>query len=245
MKTLYKNTDNGFVAFSTKVIYDNSLSLKEKGLLVTLLGLPQDWNLTVSGLSKITNDGETSIKSALNNLKAKRYITVAQIRTGNGLFSNNAFVVADHVMSNEELYDFGLKEGIITEKFSDNGDSDSGNTVSGKSAHGESTTTNNINNLLKKDLLKNDEVYKDNRFPRGEFKTVLLSDDDINDLYQRLGKEKTDSLIDEMDLYIAQGNQKKSYKNFKAAILNWARNDKRQSQTKKTGSTIFGDNLTF
>ena len=48
---------------------DQKLSLTERGMLLTLLSLPPDWDFTVEGMSKILPDGRDLIRTAMNNLK--------------------------------------------------------------------------------------------------------------------------------------------------------------------------------
>ena len=45
------------------------LSLKSKGLLSMILSLPEDWNYTTKGLSKICKEGTDNIGSALKELE--------------------------------------------------------------------------------------------------------------------------------------------------------------------------------
>ena len=48
---------------------DQRLGLTERGMLLTLLSLPPDWDFTVEGMTKILPDGRDRIRTAMNNLK--------------------------------------------------------------------------------------------------------------------------------------------------------------------------------
>ena len=48
---------------------DMRLTLKAKGLLSMMLGFPEDWNYSITGLVAICKENETAIKSALEELK--------------------------------------------------------------------------------------------------------------------------------------------------------------------------------
>lgn len=63
----------------------------------------------------------------------------------------------------------------------------------------------------------------------GEFENVLLSDDEHQKLTEKLGKSKTDDLIEQLSGYMKQSpaNAKK-YKDHYATILNWSRRDDRK-----------------
>ena len=59
---------------------DSRLSLKDLGLLVKLLSLPDNWNFSERGLAKILEqDGQTSIRTAIKNLENYGYLK--RIRT--------------------------------------------------------------------------------------------------------------------------------------------------------------------
>ena len=57
---------------------NKEMSLKAKGLLSLMLSLPENWNYTVSDLVSICKESETSIKSALNELKKFGYLTITK-----------------------------------------------------------------------------------------------------------------------------------------------------------------------
>lgn len=57
---------------------DKELSLKAKGLLSVMLSLPDDWNYSASGLVSICKEGETAVKKAIAELKAKGYLIVTK-----------------------------------------------------------------------------------------------------------------------------------------------------------------------
>ena len=57
---------------------DRDLSLKAKGLMSVMLSLPDDWDYSINGLVAICKENETSIKSALNELKDYGYLVVTK-----------------------------------------------------------------------------------------------------------------------------------------------------------------------
>lgn len=61
---------------------DKNISLKAKGLLSVILSLPDDWDYSVSGLAAVCSEKETSIKSALNELKNHGYLVVIKKMPG-------------------------------------------------------------------------------------------------------------------------------------------------------------------
>lgn len=55
---------------------EKEMSLKAKGLLSLMLSLPENWDYSIAGLVAICKENETSIKSALNELKEFGYLEV-------------------------------------------------------------------------------------------------------------------------------------------------------------------------
>ena len=59
---------------------DENLGLTERGLLITLLSLPDGWNLSVAGLTHILPDGKDKVAKSLNILIKTGYVTREQGR---------------------------------------------------------------------------------------------------------------------------------------------------------------------
>lgn len=57
---------------------DKDLSLKAKGLLSQMLSLPDTWDYSIAGLVAINKEKESSIKSALDELKKYKYLIVTK-----------------------------------------------------------------------------------------------------------------------------------------------------------------------
>ena len=55
---------------------EKEMSLKAKGLLSLMLSLPEKWDYSIAGLVAICKENETSIKSALDELKQFGYLEV-------------------------------------------------------------------------------------------------------------------------------------------------------------------------
>ncbi|MFG6369270.1 MAG: helix-turn-helix domain-containing protein [Lachnospiraceae bacterium] len=53
---------------------DKNISLKARGLLSTMLSLPDTWKFSIEGLAGLCKDGEDSVKSALNELVEFGYV---------------------------------------------------------------------------------------------------------------------------------------------------------------------------
>ncbi len=78
---------------SKDILMDQSLSLRDRGMLVTILSLSDNWDFNVRGFSKILPDGVDCIRSSVNELIKRGYLTGGQERTGNGRFGKNVIEV--------------------------------------------------------------------------------------------------------------------------------------------------------
>lgn len=65
---------------------DKRLSWKAKGLLSTMLSLPENWNYTIEGLASLSDDGVKATNSGLAELEKYGYLIRKQLRNDKGHF---------------------------------------------------------------------------------------------------------------------------------------------------------------
>lgn len=104
--------NENFTIVSNAALRDNRLSLKARGLMVYMLSLPEDWDLSVKGLITCLNEGKDSINGALRELEKAGYLKREQSRCCGGKFSKTEFVLYE-TPQNEEA---PLTEKPLTEK---------------------------------------------------------------------------------------------------------------------------------
>jgi hypothetical protein len=63
-----------FTVINNSVLLDKTISLKAKGLVVTVMGLPPSWGFSVQGLVAIVKEGVDAIYSALKELEEAGYV---------------------------------------------------------------------------------------------------------------------------------------------------------------------------
>ena len=73
------NKTKDYTIMSNYHLKEKNMSLKAKGLLSIMLSLPEDWDYSISGLVAISLENETSIKSALAELKQLGYLEVIKL----------------------------------------------------------------------------------------------------------------------------------------------------------------------
>ena len=93
MPVLKNKTQGNYVNVYKGIVMDRSLSLKDRGMLLTLLSLPDNWDFTVAGLRKILPDGKSAIHNSLDSLQTAGYLTKEQTRGEHGVFGENIIEV--------------------------------------------------------------------------------------------------------------------------------------------------------
>lgn len=82
---------------------DKRLSLKARDLLSQILSLPEKWDMTIAGLSKIDRECSDTIASIIKELENTGYITRYRERRDNGTY--NAPVTLDNYYAAEVNHD--------------------------------------------------------------------------------------------------------------------------------------------
>lgn len=101
MSTVFRVVKNcNYTTLSNYHFKDRRLSWKAKGLLSTMLSLPDDWNYTIEGLSKLSDDGIKATNSGLLELEKYGYLIRRQQRNDNGHFGITEYVIYEQ--PNEE-----------------------------------------------------------------------------------------------------------------------------------------------
>ena len=84
-----------YTTIDNTVFKDKDLSAKAKGILVQMLSLPDDWEYSIKGLTSLFSDGQLSISSGLNELKARGYLKVVCERDSNGRISDWLYIIKE------------------------------------------------------------------------------------------------------------------------------------------------------
>ena len=87
MPVIRVNKTKDYTVMSNYHFKEKKMSLKAKGLLSLMLSLPDNWGYLVEGLVNICKENETSINTALKELKTFGYLSVTKLmpnQTTNG-----------------------------------------------------------------------------------------------------------------------------------------------------------------
>lgn len=114
MAILKNKTQENYTIVSNGILKNQSLSLKDRGLIITLLSLPDNWAFTINGLSKIIPDGKDSIKNSLKHLEELGYVSKTQSRGEFGKYGN--IVIEVHETPILPIVENPLTENPLTGK---------------------------------------------------------------------------------------------------------------------------------
>lgn len=92
----YRNRPNrDFTIIRNRMLQDENLSLKAKGLLAMMLSFPPNWVYHAKHLQQLSTDGRDSLRTGLQELEAAGYISRTQTRDEAGRLSSTAYWVTD------------------------------------------------------------------------------------------------------------------------------------------------------
>ena len=197
------NKNKNYTVMSNYHLKDVNMSFKAKGLLSMMLSLPDDWDYSIKGIISISKENKTSIQSALKELEENKYLKRTKKQNEKGQF--------------EYIYDIYEKpwtekpciENLVTDN---------------PCTENMPQINTNIQNTKKQNTKK---TNTNNKREYGEFKNVLLTDDE----YKKLEEKNALSQIENLSGYLASTGKK--YKSHYATILNWERRDKNKQENIK------------
>lgn len=97
MAILRNPNKDKFTIVDNTALKDKNLSLKARGLLITMLSLPDNWDFSEKGLCAILEkDGQSSIRSGLKELEEYGYLVRTRERDQHGKISNVAWTIYDY-----------------------------------------------------------------------------------------------------------------------------------------------------
>lgn len=111
MAFLRKEHKENYTCISNDVFRSN-LSLKARGMLCTMLSLPDDWEFSENGLQDILADGQTSIRSAIKELESAGFLSRTRDRDESGRIGKCVWIVCDYPrFENPNLVNSNLGNG--------------------------------------------------------------------------------------------------------------------------------------
>lgn len=94
---------------------DPRLSLKAKGLLAYLLSKPPDWRPQIDDICKHCREGKSSIRAAINELRANGYAALLKDHGKDGQLSGSEWAIYEKAQNQSQPEDSTIKSGVPTE----------------------------------------------------------------------------------------------------------------------------------
>jgi len=224
MAVLRKAHKSNFTVIDNQVFKSN-LSLKARGLLSTMLSLPDNWNFSTAGLTSILpSDGESIIRSAIKELEANGYLTRECIRDDKGKITDWLWTFSDYPQDENPH----VENQHVDKPQLDNPHVENQAQLSTKQSNtdGESkkgTSTDGYATAPAKAAPEKKGTY-------GCYDNVKLTDTDLSKLKAEFPADWQER-IDRLSTYMDGSG--KSYKNHLATIRTWARRDAERGMTPK------------
>ena len=210
-------------------------------VLLTIIRRTYGWNkkedqISISQIEAMTGLSRRAVIYALQNLEVQRFITVQRQR-GRG---NVNQVNTVSLQKNYELWVVQRKSPKYEKLLQKQREKYQVGVVQGKEggAKNDKKVVQRIEKGSANCLHPQKTVIKDNNKRQyGEFKNVLLTDEEYQKLKDQLNT-KTDEFIERLSGYIQSTGKRYKYKDHYATILNWYRRDKEGKVGKDKGRRL-------
>lgn len=200
------NPEFDYTKVPNHYLRDKELSLKAKGLLTQILSLPEDWRLGITVFEGMNSDGQVAIASALKELEARGYLERRTVRQGIKI------VRVDYILfpNLQNLNQGQLNQGTVNRDM-----------LNHENLNGIKELSNK--GLSVKELSNKELSNKAHTVGRGDFKNVVLTDEEYEKLKNEIGDD-CDEAINHLSKSMAMHNT--TYANHYNTVLAWYREDK-------------------
>lgn len=119
MAIIRNRTQQQYTNVANSIFRNKELSLRDRGLLTTLLSLPDNWRFSVTGLAEILKkDGKHSISAGLASLEKQGYLVRRQVKSKDGKFCGYEWEIFEEPQMKVPITDFRETDNPLTEKLS-------------------------------------------------------------------------------------------------------------------------------
>ena len=117
MAILRNPNKSKFTIVNNCALMDDALSLKARGLLASMLSLPDNWQFSEEGLCNIfKKDKRDSIRSGLKELEARGYLVRTRKRDDSGRITAIRWTVYDSPRTEKPMLENPMLENPMLEK---------------------------------------------------------------------------------------------------------------------------------
>lgn len=211
MDRIKVNREEGnFFMMYNEAFRDESLSLKARGLLATIMSLPKKWDFSIDGIASILKEGKTAIYTAIDELIEQGYCVRVEMRD-NGKFTGNE-------------YHFAEKKGGADayKPHQENPNAGNPNSENPPQYNIEKNKISTESNTLSK--------HKEKKPKLRYAEYVCMTEKDYQKLVTEYGEPATQEFIKILNNY--KGSKGKAYKNDYLAILSWVVDRYKENKSK-------------
>jgi hypothetical protein len=180
MPRLKKKVSRDFTTIHNVMIRDMRLGATARGVLVTMLSLPENWDFSIRGLTAILPDGYTKISNALRKLEECKYLKRERV------YCNGKICDWDYTFSDEPMEDTEEPEDDFSD-FQETDFQEQQNLETENLIQGSQQLENHCDNKIKNNQIKNNQVYSDQESTNQSFDCTENSNekDGLIDRYMR------------------------------------------------------------
>jgi len=123
---------------------EKNMSFKAKGILSTMLSLPDDWDYTMEGLATLASDGIDSVRTTLKELERFGYVEIKRTRDDQGRLRGTEYVIHEKPI----LENPTLEKPILEKPILENPRQLNTNILNTKEPNTKESNINGLNNIL-------------------------------------------------------------------------------------------------
>lgn len=98
MAILRKIKKADYTIIDNNIFKNKNLTLKAKGMICTMLSLPDGWTFSEEGLTQLSNDSRTGIRSTLKELQEYGYLKRERARNEKGILGEAIYTIYEEPM---------------------------------------------------------------------------------------------------------------------------------------------------
>lgn len=110
MNKVSRIKNKNFTTISNVFLRDKNLSIKSKGFLAVVMGLPDDWEFSINGICSILKEGKTAIYNTIDELKQLGYCNVVTNRDTQGRIIGNDYMFFEEPQQDKQYLDYPYME---------------------------------------------------------------------------------------------------------------------------------------
>lgn len=224
MTVLRNRTQSNFTMISNAILHNKKLRLFDRGLLATIIGLPDNWDFSVEGLTKIVPDGRDAISRSIERLVDMRYLKRECIRDKRGRFDTVIEVFSEPYQKEdkppERNYRYGKSDTVNLKRINRSGFTDTEN----QQQYNTVNTKSNINNKDDKSIYQSSDDEDDIETERQNNNTIIADNINLNCLLEKArsrGGNETKMVLEIYNLICEMVNYPRESVTIRGTAYDW------------------------